>query len=200
MMYRDFKIGDSIIGENSTVLIGTDGTCVKQVFEPKCFSRLENEVKCLEILNGRIAPKMIEYNSDRHSLHMEYIEGYPLCEYINKYGRIPKYFFAKVVSNLLKLLDYGIEYGGDRKIAEHFIIIEETNDVRIIDFGLSRIVNRDDIINNWKECYKKEFAFVFNTASSKDIEQSMNSIRNKLYMIGISKNIVEQYFEDYDKL
>lgn len=202
MIYNNFE-KDRIISmkENSVVILGKDNTCIKKVNLSKCFSRLDNEAKCLKILNGHIAPKLIEYDGESHELRMEYIQGLTLLQYINKYGEIPKYFFAKVVSNLLKLLDYGIEYGGDKKIEEHFIIVEENEEVRIIDFGLSNIYeDRNDIINYWKDNYKREFAFVFMDAKITDIEDSKTEICQKLYCLGIHNDIAEQYFENCEKI
>lgn len=187
--------------ENSIVIVEDDHTCVKRVYLPKCYDRLENEARCLNILNGHIAPKLISFNNERHELRMEYIEGLTLSQYVKKYGKIPRYYFAKVVKNLIELLNMGIEYGGDRKLDEHFIILEENENVRIIDFGLSYIVTgKSDIIDFCKRSYKKEFAFVFKDSNKDDIEKSKKDIYNELGYNGISKNIIDLYFNDYDKI
>lgn len=112
MIYKNFNTEKSpIVKDNSIVLIGNDGTCIKKVDLPKCFERLETEAKCLKILNGNIAPKLIEYDREEHAIRMEYINGYTLPEYVKKYGEMPKFFYAKLVGNLFELLDNGIEYG-----------------------------------------------------------------------------------------
>lgn len=193
----DFRLKKIIWNENnSIVFLGEDETCIKKVDLPKCFSRLENEARCLEILKGNIAPKLVSYNGQEHELRTEYINGLTIIQYAEKYKFIPKWFFAKVVLTLYELLDYEIEYGGDRKIEEHFIIEDGTNNLRVIDFGLSNIIKeRQDIIELWKHNYRREFAFVFN--ESKHDEQSKEYFRNELLMMGIRSDIINDYFDDY---
>ena len=202
MIYDNFVMKEIIYNEeNSIVTLGEDNTCIKRVDLPKCFRRLDNEAKCLILLDGYIAPKLIEYSSESHELRMEYINGLTLPQYVDKYGKIPRYFFAKVAKNLLELLDKGIEYGGDRKINEHFLIIEEKQDIRIIDFGVSNIIQGDnERKERWKTSYKSDFAFVFEDADKEAIEYSKSEIRRKLSSYGINNEIIDEYFNDYDKI
>lgn len=202
MIYTHF-VAERIISntENSTVILGKDNTCIKKVDLTKCFSRLENEAKCLEILNGHIAPKLIAYDKSEHALKMEYIKGVSLYEYVQKYGEIPSNYFCEVAKNLMNLLDYGIEYGGDLKIAEHFIIDEDTKQIRIIDFGLSDILpEREDIINFCKRNHKRCYAFVFKDSTPEEVENSKASIYSDLMCAGIQKGVIDNYFKNYDMI
>lgn len=197
-MDKDFHLKKIIWNEeNSIVLLGEDKTCIKRVDLPKCFSRLENEVQCLNIMDGNIAPKLISYNEQEHELRMEYITGLTLIEYVKKYNLIPKWFFAKLVLSLFELLDCGIEYGEDIKYGEHFIIEDETGSLRIIDFGISYIHGqRQDIIKRCKNNYRRTFAFVFN--ERKNDEDSKRNIIDELLMSGIESEIISNYFNDYE--
>lgn len=203
MIYDNFEMDRIIYNEeNSKIILGKDNTCIKKVDLPKCFSRLDNEAECLKILGGNIAPRLIEYSHTEHAIRMEYIGGYTLSKYVKKYGEIPKYFYAKLVINLFELLNKGIEYGGDRKIDEHFIIDVDNNDIRIIDFGVSNIIyNRLDIINRWREIYKEEFAFVFSDSEINSVNRSKDDIKNDLILhCGIKEEIIDKYFTTCDKI
>ena len=199
-MENDFKFNKIIwYEENSFVYLGEDNTCIKKVDLPKCFIRLKNEAQCLSIMDGNIAPKLISYNEQEHELRMEYIKGLTLIEYVKRYNLIPKWFFAKLVLNLFELLDCGIEYGADMKYGEHFIIEDGTNNLRIIDYGISHILQeRQDIIKRWKNNYRRDYAFVFN--ESKCDEYSKNNIIDKLLMLGIKQEIIDNYFNDYETI
>lgn len=186
--------------DNSWVINNEDGTCTKIVDLPKCYSRLSNEAKCLEILNGFIAPKLISYDDDKHVLSMEYIEGLTLTKYIDKFGEIPKFYFAQLTTSLLQLLDHGIEYGADMKYDQHFII-DDKNNIRIIDFGISNILQgRDDIIEYWRENTVRNFAFVFKNSTEEDIVESWERMCKYLYRYGISDSVMDKYFSNYDKI
>ena len=180
--------------ESAVVSLYKDKTCIKKVYLPKYYSRLENEAQCLKILNGNIAPKLISYNEQEHELRMEYINGLTLV----KYNKIPKWFFAKLVTNLLELLDNKIDYGEDKKYGEHFIIENGTNNLRIIDFGISDIIDNPEIIKVLMCYYRRIFAFIFN--ESKDDEQSKEVIKSQLLLLGIKPDIIDNYFNDYETI
>lgn len=199
-MDKDFILDKVIYNEeNSIVMLGKDKTCIKKVDLPKCFTRLRREAECLKILEGRIAPKLISYDDEEHELRMEYIEGMTLVEYVSKYNEIPKWFFSKLVEKLYCMLEAGIEYGGDMKLGEHVIIQPEMNDIRIIDYGISNILeNKQSIDTIWKDCYKRTYAFIFE--DTKTDQTSRDSIEYSLQCIGITEAIIDEYFKNYETI
>lgn len=200
MIYDNFEFDKVLyMCDDSEVILGKDNTCIKSAHTLKSITRLRNESQCLSMLQGNIGPKLIEYDEEYNAIRMEYIDGLNLEQYCNKYHSIPKSFFSKAVGNLFKLLEYGIEYGGDLKICEHFIIDEERQDVRLIDFGLSQIINEESA-SRWREYYKLEYAFLFSDSDQSSIKRSVNQMSEILGRKNINSEIIRQYFTDYDKI
>lgn len=201
MAYGVFEKDKVIYDKDGTkVILGKDKTCIKRASSPKRISKLAREVKCLEKLDGKIAPKLIEHNNVKNTIRMEYIDGYTLPEYVNKYGQIPKFYYSKLVANLIRLVNMGVEYGGDEKF-EHFIIDVNNKDIRIIDFGESNILCDESVKKIWEEMYRRTYGFVFKDSADSEIGKSSKAaIRNEMKSLGIEEGIIDKYFADYDKI
>lgn len=196
-IHDDFRVKRIINNEpNSTIYIGEDKTCIKKASE-KCRQRLKNEYDCLTRIRGeKFPPKLIGYDEENNELKMEYIDGLSLGEYIFKYGMIPRDFAKKMVEILLKLLEYKIEYGADLKISEHFIIEENTGELRLIDYGISNILEQERLIEYWEKVYMRNYSFVYK--STKDDKTSEEEFRDRLYREGIRLEIVDDFFENLE--
>lgn len=186
-------------GPDNKVVIGLDDSCIKSAISPKGIERLKKEAECLKQLDGHVAPKLIEYDNSINALKMEYIGGLTITEYVDQFGKIPRFYFARLASNFLEILNDGVEYGGDLKYEKHFIITED-QDVRIIDYGISEILSGSHAINVWRDYYKRQFAFVFPEASQYHIDTSIETISKSLELCCIPKDVIERYFKDYDKI
>lgn len=154
MMQENYKIIKEIIKNNKkiSILQNNDG---KYLFRKLINNKsnddmlsLENEINCLKILNDTgIVPKIIECNLDIET-------PYIITEYIN-FKRLDKYNFSSLDEKLkcfISILD-AINIIHINKIIHcdlkpQQIFIDSNFNVKIIDFGISSI-NDKEILSNY---------------------------------------------------
>jgi serine/threonine protein kinase len=109
--------------------------------------RFMNELKTMSRLNHDNIVKMHEYVANEHGLYliMEYVDGLPLDDYIQKLGKPLEEDLAieitkQVVSACSHAHSKGIVH---RDIKPGNIMITKDNTVKILDFGIAKIVNEE---------------------------------------------------------
>lgn len=174
-----------------------DGTCVKQAFGAG-ITRLRIEAECLKLIQGEdFPPKLYEYNKDFNTIRMEYINGLTLPAYIEKYNKIPEWFCKKMLLIFLKLLKHGVEYGTDIKLDEHFIIEEDTEHLRLIDYGISNnLTGVASLVEKRKKYYLSKYKFVIEESRFDD--ESKNNFREMLYSICTDQEILDKFFNNME--
>lgn len=107
--------------------------------------RFEREAKTLATLDHQNIVKFINYyeSQDGVFLIMEYVKGMTLEDYINNVsGPIPEEKTLEMFSQILDAFSYAHQQGVvHRDIKPSNIIITPKNKIKILDFGIARIIN-----------------------------------------------------------
>ena len=110
-------------------------------------ARFKKEASTMELLKH---PKIVDLHdfveeADGLFLVMEYVEGLPLDEYIRKKsGPIPYETVIPMMTQILDAFSYAHSKGiVHRDIKPSNILITNNGDVKILDFGIAKIMNEE---------------------------------------------------------
>ena len=135
--------------------------CVKKIdklnFTKSQNESIKNEIKILTEVNHPNLLKIIEYYEKDDSLYIvtEYLEGGELFDYITKRKHFTEKNAKKIIKQVLKAISYMHNLNIiHRDLKPENIVFEnapnseeEISNIKIIDFGTSRKVKREEILN-----------------------------------------------------
>jgi serine/threonine protein kinase len=106
--------------------------------------RFLREAQVMAILNHPHIVRLIRYEESGDNLYLvqEYIDGMNLAEYIGEHrGAIPESDAIRLFRQILEALSYAHEAGVvHRDIKPSNILLKPTGEVKVLDFGIARIV------------------------------------------------------------
>jgi tRNA A-37 threonylcarbamoyl transferase component Bud32 len=109
--------------------------------------RFMNELKTMSRLNHDNIVKMHEYVANEHGLYliMEYVDGMPLDDYIQKLGKpIEEDLAIEITKQIVSACSHAHSKGVvHRDIKPGNVMITKDNKVKILDFGIAKIVNEE---------------------------------------------------------
>lgn len=164
---KDFKLlselGNGAFGR--TVLlqdedIGHKFVCKKyspiSSIDPKEFyANFVNEIKLLHLIYHKNIVRIFNYylypEKETGYIMMEYIDGYDIYKYIEKYPEELNSVFEQIIEGFCYLEDHNILH---RDIRPTNILVDNTGNVKIIDFGFGKKIhfsddNEKSISINW---------------------------------------------------
>lgn len=110
--------------------------------------RFKQEAKTLQKLNHPNIVKLIDYVEDEKnlSLILEYVDGIELDKYIREVkGKVPHEEAVAIMSQVLDALSYAHSLDiVHRDIKPSNILIDKNNKVKIIDFGIAKMIDSDE--------------------------------------------------------
>lgn len=163
LVYSEFE------GSRSVVCFIKNRYCAKVT---KDFS---DEIEALKLLNNtNFAPKLYCYDAESWFIFMEYIDGYILNEYIDKFNKMPENYLREYYNILFELLDHEL-IEADLKI-DSFIWQKKDKKLRKIDYGLCQKFPSDTI--NWhRKIYEEKINALLNNDQSAwdELTQSLKS-------------------------
>lgn len=109
---------------------------------------LKKELNFIESFNHPFICKFYQYFSDEinYYLVMEYISGGSLLEYISMYGVIPEWKARHYMIELVLALEYlhNEKHIAHRDLKSENIMLDSYDNIKIIDFGLSKMFKTAD--------------------------------------------------------
>lgn len=116
--------------------------------KPKSVIRFQKEARALSLMNHRYILGVLDFQSSNSGdlfLIMEYVDGTDLEQFVAKHGPLP---FEDVVKYSIQLCDAlahahtkGVVH---RDLKPGNIMIDQQNNVRILDFGIAKLLTVDD--------------------------------------------------------
>jgi serine/threonine protein kinase len=104
-------------------------------------TRFVREVSIFKKLNHPFITELYEYfeNDDAYYIVMEYVPKGTLLTYVNRLGRIPEPVARRYFCQLIHVLEYLHETHKicHRDLKAENLLLDEKNNIRVIDFGLS---------------------------------------------------------------
>lgn len=122
---------------------------LKSNVEVKAIVRFQQEAKVLSRLNHPYIVKVLDFHhleSRDLYLIMEHVEGQSLHSRLEKGGPIPATEALRLCVQLCEGLDHAHANGVvHRDLTPRNVIIDETNNVRILDFGIAKLLEDSDM-------------------------------------------------------
>jgi len=116
--------------------------------EQQHISRFRREAEIIESLDHDNIVKIHDFNitdDNKHYIVMEYVKGITIKEYIKKYGKFSIAETTDISRKVLDALGYAHSEGViHRDIKSHNIMITPDKKVKIMDFGIAKLINGDD--------------------------------------------------------
>ena len=113
--------------------------------------RLKNEVSILVSCDHPNIIKIFEIFDDRKNLYivMEQCKGGDLLDYVLKSKKIPEAEAVGLFKQIMMALNYLHKNNiVHRDLKPENIMLTDTNQVKVIDFGISKIVKPDELMNS----------------------------------------------------
>jgi serine/threonine protein kinase len=188
----------SLLGEGgmSRVYLGVDTityqkVAIKELFPHLAYhddirERFRREAQVMALLNHSNIVRLIRYEEtgNRFFLVQEYIDGINLEEYIKKEkGAIPEKEAIEILRVILNAVAYAHSLGVvHRDIKPSNIIIKKNNDIKILDFGIAKILN-----NEFSDLHTKTGLRIgtLNYMSPEQIKGDETNFATDIYSIGV---------------
>ncbi|MBD3346456.1 MAG: protein kinase [Chitinivibrionales bacterium] len=110
--------------------------------------RFRTEAQAIASLAHENIIKVFDYGEehDKHFLIMEFIDGVPLNDLLEKHTILPDVFILEMMCQILSGIQAAHEQGIiHRDIKPANIMIDKSGYIRIMDFGIAYLVNKDSI-------------------------------------------------------
>ncbi|HBI6898266.1 TPA: hypothetical protein ACSQRE_001791 [Clostridium perfringens] len=161
--------------------------CLK-IFDPFKMQYAQCEIDVILKIQGKeYAPKLYAYNSTKYML-IEWIEGYSLHEYVDKYDKLPTNFTDNIYNVEIDMVNSGILYV-DTKYDKHIIWLKNNVDkFKLIDYGVCDLLSTNKSI----EYQKKYISEKYEKTKKKD-EDALNDLRETLLCYGIKSEHIDKF-------
>ncbi len=173
-------------------------------------SRFKNEASLLAELNHPNIVNLYDFTEDESGLYliMEYVEGIPLDEYIATVsGAVPSERAIPIMKKILDAFSYAHKMGIiHRDIKPSNIIIGKNDEIKILDFGIARILGKEghDLTKTGSQ-----MGTVFYMSPEQVLGKELD-LRSDIYSLGVTfyqlltginpyHNLTTEY-EIYDKI
>jgi len=120
--------------------------------------------------------------SGQYYMVMEYVEGRTLKDLIHQIGPIPEPRVLKIIEQVLHALDYAHQkHIIHRDIKPSNIIIDEADNVKVMDFGIARIMGESGLTQTGQQLGTVTYMSPEQVKAQKDIDG-----RSDIYSLGVT--------------
>lgn len=112
--------------------------------DPAALERFKQELKLARRITHRNIVRTYDYAEldNYHAISMEYVKGITLKQLIRQRGMLPVKIGLQVAKQICSALDAAHEKGVvHRDIKPQNILLESTGDVKVMDFGIARVLD-----------------------------------------------------------
>ncbi|MCB5233801.1 MAG: serine/threonine protein kinase [Candidatus Cloacimonetes bacterium] len=192
---RDYEI-EKLLGKGGmgTVYLAKDSFLDRRVAikelsplltaDSELVQRFRNEARMQAKLNHANIVSLHSFfeQSGRYYMVMEYAEGRTLKELINQIGPIPEKRALNILRQLVSALQYAHELGiVHRDIKPSNIILDANDRVKILDFGIARIMGERGLTQTGQQLGTVVYMSPEQVKAFKDIDG-----RSDIYSLGVS--------------
>lgn len=137
-----YKVHDNVLGED----LALKTLLPQYVADKTVIDRFLNEARITRRLTHPNIVRVHDIGTTGKGIFisMEYVEGESLRVLLGKYGpgeRVPVRQVLHIIDQLCLALDYAHQYTVHRDIKPENIMITENNQIKLMDFGISKLMN-----------------------------------------------------------
>ncbi len=192
---RDYKI-EKLLGKGGmgTVYLAKDSSLDRYVAikelnpvlsaDADLIARFHNEAKLqAKLIHTNIAVLYNFFEQDgRYFMVMEYAEGMTLKEIIGQTGPIPEVRAINIIKQVVSALEYAHGMGiVHRDIKPSNIILDDTDKVKILDFGIARVMGERGLTQTGQQIGTVAYMSPEQVQAKKDIDG-----KTDIYSLGVT--------------